>query len=63
MGALWRNLLTKLKHIKVKHKAVSPHLIRDSRGGQRERKHEDIHAYRGILIITVFFNNAVENED
>lgn len=44
MGALWENLLTKLKHIKVKHKAVSPHLIRDSRG--RERKHKDIQRVR-----------------
>lgn len=43
MAALWGNLLTKLKHIKVKHKAVSPHLIRDSRSRtERERRHKDI---------------------
>lgn len=36
MGASWGKLLTKLKHIKVKHKAVSAHLIRGSRGGQEE---------------------------
>lgn len=34
MGASWGNLLTKLKHIKVKHMAVSVHLIRDGRGGR-----------------------------
>lgn len=32
MGASWGKLLTKLKHIKVKHKAVSAHLIRGGRG-------------------------------
>lgn len=47
MGALWGNLLTKLKHIKVKHKAVSPHLIRDSRGGQKDR--EVIKTFGGCL--------------
>lgn len=38
MGALWGKLLTKLKHIKVKHKAVSTDLIRDSRGRQEKRR-------------------------
>lgn len=36
-GHVVGNLLTKLKHIKVKQRAVSPHLIRGSRGGQKSR--------------------------
>lgn len=45
MGALWGNLLTKLKHIKVKHRAVSPHLIRDSRGRRQREDHQHTEGY------------------
>ena len=61
MAALWGNLLTKLKHIKVKHKAVSPHLIRDSRGGQRERgsmKTSSLRLQRNMNKCCFYFNNA-----
>lgn len=61
MAALWGNLLTKLKHIKVKHKAVSPHLIRDSRAGQKERggiKTSSLRLQRNMKKCCFYFNNA-----
>ena len=57
------NLLTKLKHMKVQHKAVSPHLIREHRPTERsrrrirrERSHLEL-AFEGqkimIIVITI----------
>lgn len=58
MGALWGNLLTKLKHLRVKHQAVSPHLL-ETVEESREGKHRDV---RFVLPDKyLFFNNAVEN--